>query len=191
MGLGVRLALLERHGGIPMFGPVVVSLLRLVHILSGVFWVGSVLFFARFLLPTAAALGPAAGPVMDHLTRVRRVPQALLGAGAINVLSGLALYWHDSMGFQAAWLGSRAGMVFGTGGVFALIAIFIGLTVNLPTAKRLGTLMVAIQASGGPPSPEQTAALRALQARLGSALRAVASLLVLATAAMSIARYVS
>lgn len=85
---------------------------------------------------------------------------------------------------------SSTGMVFGTGGVLALTALVIGLTVNAPTAKRLGELMAAIQARGGPPSPEQAAAMRALQSRLGNALRAVTLLLVLATAAMAVARYV-
>lgn len=139
-----------------MDSPVVVSLLRLIHILAGVFWVGSVLFFARFLLPTAAALGPAAGPVMEHLARVRRVPQVLLGAGAANILTGLALYWHDSMGFRAEWLGSTPGMIFGAGAVLSIIAILIGLTVNRPTAERLGSLMGAIPASGGPLRPAST-----------------------------------
>ena len=174
-----------------MTSPVVVALFRLIHVLSGVFWVGTVLFFARFLLPTAAALGPAAGPVMDHLARVRRVPQAMLGAGVITILSGLVLYWHDSMGFQSAWMRSSTGVVFGVGGAFTVIAILIGFAISMPTAKRLGTLLAAIQPGEGPPSPDQAAELRALQARLGNALRAVATLLVLATSAMAVARYVS
>jgi uncharacterized membrane protein len=174
-----------------MNSPAVVLILRLLHVLSGVFWVGSVLFFARFLLPTAAALGPAAGPVMNHLSQVRKVPQMLIGAGLISILSGLGLYWHDSLGFQGPWMRSPTGMTFATGGVLAIIAILIGLTVNRPTADRLGALMAEIQARGGPPTPEQAASMRALQGRLGSALRFVAGLLILATSAMAMARYLS
>ena len=118
------------------------------------------------------------------------MPQALLGAGFVSVLSGLALYGRDAMASGGAWMRSPTGMVFGAGAVFAIIAIVIGLTVNMPTAKRMGTLLAAIQASGAPPSPDQTADVRGLQARLGKALRVVATLLVLATAAMAIARYV-
>jgi hypothetical protein len=66
----------------------------------------------------------------------------------------------------------------------------MGVTINMPTAKRLGDLMTSIQASGSPPSPEQRARVQVLQARLGKAVRAVAALLVLATAAMAVARYV-
>src|ERR1041384_2748613 len=171
-----------------MTSPLVIALLRLIHILAGVFWVGGVLFLTRFLLPTTSALGPAAGPVMDHLNRVRRLPQSLLGAGFITVLSGFTLYWRDAAGSGRAF---PTGMVFGAGGIFAILAVLIGLAVNIPTARRLGEFLASIQASGGAPSPEQKGVLLALQTRLGNAARAVAALLVLATAAMAVARYVS
>ena len=174
-----------------MTSPLVIALLRLIHILAGVFWVGGILFLTRFLLPTTAALGPAAGPVMDHLNRVGRLSQTLLGAGVVTVLAGFTLYWRDAVGSGAAWMASSTARVFGAGGVLAVIAILIGVTINIPTAKRLGTLMASIQASGGPPSPEQRGLQQALQARLGTAARVVAALLVLATAAMAVARYVS
>ena len=173
-----------------MNSTVVVLLLRLFHIGSGVFWVGGILLFARFLFPAAKALGPAAGPVMDHMNRVLKLPNALLGAGVVNILTGLLLYWRDSGGFQGAWMKTGTGMTFGTGGLFAIAALVVGLTVNRPIATQLGALGGAIQAKGGPPSPEQAAEMQRLQTRLGTALRIVATLLVLATAAMALARYV-
>lgn len=173
-----------------MDSPFVILLLRLLHIGSGVFWVGGVLMFARFVFPAALALGPAAGPMMDQLTRVRKVPSALLGAGVVNILSGLALFWRDSGGFQGPWMKTGTGMTFGTGGLLAIIALGIGMSVNAPTAKRLGALSAAIQSKGGPPSPEQAAEMQRLQGRLGGALRAVSVLLVLSTVAMALARYV-
>ena len=167
----------------------VVVVLRLFHIGAGVFWVGGVLMFARFIFPAVQAVGPAAGPLMDQLTRVRQLPRALLGAGFVTSLTGLVLYWHDSAGFHGPWMGSVTGMTFGTGGLLAIVALVIGLTVNSPTAKRLGALTASIQAQGAPPSPEQSAQVRQLQARLGMAGRIVMVLLVLATAAMATARY--
>ncbi len=166
-------------------------LFRLVHILSGVFWVGGVLIFSQFVFPAARALGPAGGPVMDQLTRVRQLPRALLTAGGLTVVSGVALYWHDSMGFTGAWMGTLTGMILGGGGLAAIVAIVIGLTINAPTAKRLGALAARVQAQGTPPTPDQAAEAQRLQHRLGSALRAVSALLVLATAAMALGRYVT
>ena len=170
-----------------MFSSGIVVVLRLFHIGAGVFWVGGVLMFARFIFPAVQAVGPAAGPFMDQLTRVRQLPRALLGAGFVTSLSGLLLYWHDSAGFQGAFMSSVPGMTFGTGGLLAIVALVIGLTVNAPTAKRLGALAAAAQ--GAPPSPEQSAQMQQLQARLGAAARIVMVLLVLATAAMATARY--
>ena len=173
-----------------MNSQVAVLLFRLFHIVAGVFWVGSILFFARFLFPAAEALGPAAGPVLDYITRVRKMPQALLGAGIVTVLSGLGLYWRDSAGFQSDWMRSPTGMVFGTGAALALIALVFGILVNKPAADRLGALAGEIKAGGGPPTPPQLAEMQALQAKLKGALRVVATLLFLTTVAMALARYV-
>jgi hypothetical protein len=169
----------------------VLWILRAMHIWSGVFWVGGILFFARFIFPSALALGPAAGPFMDQLNRVRKVPAALLGAGVVNILTGFLLYWRASLGFEVAWMRSPTGMVFGLGAVFAMTASTIGVSVNRPTAMRLGALGAAIHAKGGPPTPEQAGEMQRLQARLGAALKAVAALLSLATLAMALARYVT
>ena len=174
-----------------MFSLSVVWLFRLIHILSGVFWVGGILLFAHFVFPAARALGPAGGALMSHLTQVRQLPRVLLTAGGVTVLSGLGLYWHDSMGFQGAWMRTHTGMLFGAGGLLAVVAIVVGLTVNAPAAKRLGVLGAKVQAQGAPPTFDQAAEMQRLQQRLGTALRAVALLLVLATAAMALARYVS
>jgi hypothetical protein len=54
----------------------------------------------------------------------------------------------------------------------------------------MGALVAAIRASGGPPSPEQAAEVQRLQVRLTNAMRVAAVLLLLAIAAMSVARYV-
>jgi uncharacterized membrane protein len=168
-----------------------VLLLRLIHILTGVFWVGGILVFARFVFPTAQALGPAAGPVMDHLMRVRKLPRALILAGLLTVLSGLGLFWRDSMGFRSKWMGTPTAMVFGFGGLLAILALVIGLTVNAPTAQRLAALSGKIQAQGSPPTPEQVAEVQRLQKRLGVVLPLITALVVLATVAMALARYVA
>jgi uncharacterized membrane protein len=169
----------------------VVLFLRLIHILTGVFWVGGILVFARFVFPAARALGPAAGPFMDQVVRVRKLPRALILAGVFTVLSGVGLYWRDSMGFRSEWMRTPTAMVFGIGGVLAITALVIGVTVNAPTAQRLAALSGKIQAQGGPPTPEQVAEVQRLQKRLGVVMPVVTTLVVLATAAMALARYVS
>ncbi|MBI4502022.1 MAG: hypothetical protein HY700_12790 [Gemmatimonadetes bacterium] len=172
-------------------GNAVLITLRIVHILAGAFWVGAILFVARFLMPTLRAVGPQGTPVMDQLVRVRRMPLAMMGAAIVNILSGLALMWQVSAGFQPAWMRSGPGSVFSMGGGLAILAVILGMSINLPASKRLGAITAALQARGGAPTGDETAQLQRLQARIGATTMTVALLVVLATAAMAAARYVS
>jgi uncharacterized membrane protein len=167
----------------------VLIFLRLVHIVIGVFWVGAVAFLAFMLLPAVRESGPGGGAVMQRLM-ARGVNLWLMAAAILTVLSGLALYWHDSAGFSStAWLGSGPGRTFGLGAVLAFIGVGIGMGVNSPAAKRLGALTAGIQAAGRPPTPDETAAIQRLQDRLARGGVAAAVLLLLAAAAMAMARY--
>jgi uncharacterized membrane protein len=164
--------------------------LRLVHIVLGVFWVGAVVFIALFLMPSVRAAGPAGGAVMQQIIQTRRLGVWLMAAGVLTVLSGIGLYWHDSAGFTStAWLGSRQGRVFGLGGILAISAMIVGMAVSSPTGRKLGEMGAQVQASGRPPTPDQAATIQRLQERLGRSTMAVATLLVLAAAAMAVARY--
>ena len=165
--------------------------LRLVHILVGALWVGSVVFTAVFLVPTVRALGPGGGPVMQQIGQVRKYPTIILIAGFLTVLSGIGLYWRASSGFtNREWLGSGTGITFGIGATLAILTLAIGGTMIAPAAKRAGALGAAIAAGGKPPSPEQAAEMGRLQARLATLGTLGAVLLVLTTAAMAVARYI-
>ena len=163
-------------------------ILRLIHILSGAFWVGAALFNVILLVPTIRALGPAAAPVMQHLVQVRKLPIWLLGAGVLTFLSGLSLYYIASGGFSNGFMQSGPGMTFGLGAVFALCAILVGMLFTSPAAKRAGAIAASL--GGKPPSPEQAAQLQAAQKQIG-VTSALATLFVfLATCAMAVARYI-
>jgi len=166
-------------------------LLRLIHILFGVFWAGTAIFNAVFLLPAVRALGPAGGPVMQEIAGKRKLPVYFLVAGLLTVLSGFGLYWHDSQGFTNGFMRSAGGMTFGIGAVLAIIAVLLGIFVVTPAAMRAGKLGAAIAAGGKPPTPEQAAEMRQIQATLGKMAVVAAGLLTLTTIAMAVARYVS
>src|SRR5215216_3416309 len=106
-----------------------IIILRLLHILGGVFWAGTAIFTAVFLIPSIRALGPGGGPVMQQIAQVRKLPLYFMGSGVITVLSGIGLYWRASGGFSNAWMRSGPGTTFGVGAVFALVAMFIGIFV--------------------------------------------------------------
>jgi hypothetical protein len=127
---------------------------------------------------------------MEHLVQVRRLPVRLMISMALVILSGIALYWKDSDGFQSAWMRSGPGTVFGIGAVLAIASGLVGMTVSSPASRQMATLTSAIKARGTAPGPEELAEMQRLQSRLRSAGQMVAVLLVLATVAMAVARYV-
>lgn len=165
-------------------------LLRLLHIVVGAFWVGTVVFVAVFLVPSLRAVGPGAAPVMAHLVQVRRLSIVLITSAWITLLSGAALAWHDAGPLGFRWFSVGPGRVFGLGAVLAFVATFIGMAVNAPTAQRIGAITGRAHAAGGPPSAEEQQELARLQARIAKAGNVVAVLLVLALMAMAVARYV-
>lgn len=167
----------------------VVQLLRLIHILLGAFWVGTILFMVLFLLPSLRNVGPAAGQVMEQLTIVRRLPVYMMFIPMLTVLSGVALYWNASSGFSSQWMKSGPGATFAVGGILAIIVSILGATVNAPSGKRLGALGAIIRLRGGIPTPEEATEIQRIQGRLNTAMKTAAVLLLLALAAMSVARY--
>lgn len=164
--------------------------LRLIHIVSGVFWVGSILFMTWFLTPALQATGAAGGALMQQLVRVQRLAAYLITAMLLTVISGLFLYQHDSMTYGSGWMHTGTGRTFATGALLAIIGAVIGVFVNTPTAKRMSALGASIQAGGRPPTAEQAASMATLQARLARFSYTAGVLLILATAAMAIARYI-
>jgi uncharacterized membrane protein len=75
--------------------------LRAVHVLGGIFWVGSALFSAFYLMPALASAGPSAGQVMGALQR-RRLFLVLPSVAVLTILSGIRLMQIASFGMAVA-----------------------------------------------------------------------------------------
>jgi hypothetical protein len=114
----------------------------------------------------------------------------ILIAAVLNVLAGAWLYWIFSGGLQVTWITSDHGLSLTIGAVAAIVTFILALSVTRPTLLRMGALGREMQRAGGPPEPEQMAAMQALQRRLATAGRIGAVLLVVAVIGMSVARYV-
>jgi uncharacterized membrane protein len=163
--------------------------LRIVHILAGVFWVGAGLTTLLFIQPTAREVGPAAGPFMMHLAGKKRLVDFVLSAAGLTVLAGLLMYWRVSGGLDGDWIGSAPGITLTIGALCAIAAFVLGLTIVRPTLMANLAIGRAVAASGGPPTPEQTEQLQALQRRGVAVGKAIVPLLVVAVIAMAAARY--
>ena len=170
-----------------MSDQVLTILLRLIHILGGLFWVGAMVLLAGFLLPTARATGPAGGNFMRYLMQHRRLQVYLGLAALLTVLSGLVMYGRMAAATHGAWAGSGPGIAYGLGALAALLAAAVGGSIGSSAGRRMLAVGEAIGAGG--PSPEQQAELARLQSRMALGARIAATLLVLAASAMAVGRY--
>ncbi len=164
---------------------VLTIVLRLIHIVSGVFWVGGSMIAYFFLSPAVAATGDAGQKMMGYMVNKGKMSARITAAAIATVLAGAVLYWIDSHGFSSPWTVSAPGLGFALGAVFA----FAGLGFGMQVGRSTHTLGEIAAAAAGKPTPEQIAQMQAAQQRMASASRVSTIFLVLALACMATARY--
>ena len=166
-----------------------ILILRFIHVLGGIFWVGAHLFTTFFLMPAFASAGPAAGPVMAGLQQ-RRIFTILPVVAVLTLLSGFRLMQITSGGFSAAYFDSPGGRVYAWGGVAAIAAFVIGMLVARPAAVRMGRLAAAAVSAPAEDRERNAAELGRIRGRARASALVVAVLLIVAATAMATARYV-
>jgi hypothetical protein len=169
----------------------VMVVFRLLHIVAGVFWVGSVFMLVWFIQPSAAAIAPAGAPFMAELLGKRRLVDRIIGLGLVTVLAGLVMYWKDwhDMASFSDWIGTTFGLALTIGGLCAITALVLGIAVTRPGVVRLMALGRQAAEAGGPPSPEVVAEIGTIQQRLKVFARIGFALLTVAILLMSTGRY--
>jgi len=158
-----------------------VWLLRIIHIVAGVYWVGGTLIMTFFVGPTVGATGEAGQKFVGHLTNNLKFSNRMAIASGLTILAGFILYFRGG----AALMESRFGIGLGIGAVFALIGFVAGMMIGR-TIKAMAQLGAQMQ---GKPSPDQLAQMQALQKRQMTVSMISTISLILATVFMAIARY--
>lgn len=166
---------------------------RIVHILLGTFWAGTIIFAAAFLIPSMRDAGPAGGKVLASLHR-RGYFTAMPIIAILTLLAGFWLYMKlmtaGGPEFAAAWRATRTSMAYNFGAVAGLLAFLLGALWLRPASLALVHLGEKLAATA--PGAEHDAIQAELtrnRARSGSAIRWVALLLLIATVTMAVARY--
>ncbi len=162
--------------------------LRLLHIFSGVFWVGAALMLTFFISPTVMATKDAGQGFMRHFMGNTKFGLAMWSAAITTIVAGFILFWIDSDGLTSAWTHSGPGIGFGTAAGFALLGFITGIIQNR-NSNAMAQLGGQIQSQGNPPSPEQAAQLQKLGKALSIGGKLNVVFLILATMGMAIARY--
>lgn len=162
--------------------------LRLIHIFSGVFWVGFAFFNVGFLQPTVKATGAEGQKTMQYLTQKTRLLSTVYATATLTLLSGLLMYWI-LFGFRLSALLSGYGAALTAGAIAGLIAWIYAVVIIRGIFAQMATIGKQIRAQGGPPTPEQAGQMQALVTRLGNLGQVALVFLVIALVGMSTAQY--
>jgi putative copper export protein len=168
-----------------------IVLMRVIHILSAVYWAGASFFLVRVLLPTLQEAGPDGGKFMQRLAMSGRLSRGFAIASGLTVVSGIVAYLliPTYRGNPFASFGPAA--VLTIGAVFGLLAFLHGAFVTGPVSRRSGALAKEMAARQGPPDPEQLREAQALGAKMGKYATHSAILIALALLGMAAADYFS
>jgi hypothetical protein len=164
---------------------------RILHIVGGVLWVGSTFLFSVFIGPAAAAVGPAAGPLLHQLVVKQKVTKAITGIAVVTVVAGGFVYWRDLQlaGSLGDFVSTDFGLVLTVGAALGITALFWG---YFQVGEKVDD-MVAFAGSAltadGPPPPDVAIEMdrRGAQLRTNSIIDLLLQLG--AVIAMSTARY--
>jgi uncharacterized membrane protein len=162
---------------------------RLIHIFSGVFWVGATYMMLGFVEPSVKATGEVGKKFMQQIGLKSKFSPIMGLMGILSSVSGLIMYDKIS-GFRGAWISSATGLSLTLGGLFGLLALVFGFVIQFRTSGRMKALAGDMAAAGGPPSPEQMAEMGRLSERMSLGGRISAVLMTLSLAGMSVAQYV-
>jgi hypothetical protein len=166
-----------------------ILLLRVLHVVGGVLWVGGAAIHTLFIEPTAKATGPEGSKFVQYLMGRRNFAAFMNICSAATILAGGLLFWNSSGGLQPAWLASGPGVVFTVGSVIGIVVYLLGLFLIKPRAERLAALGRQIGAAGGPPAPAQLAELQQIDQQMSAIGRVDFALLMGALFTMATARY--
>jgi len=161
------------------------EVLRLIHIVGGMYWFGASLMMYYFVSPSVAATGDAGQQFGGYLGGKSGLGKSMLVSSLSSALAGAWLYWINSNGFQSAWMTSTSGFTFGLGGIFGAIALISGIVVNRSIAA-MGRLGAQIQ---GKPTTEQMSQMQVLRARNAMAFKITAYSIIISAVCMAGARF--
>jgi hypothetical protein len=168
-----------------------VIVLRILHIFGGVFWAGTTFFFTGFAGPAVMAAGQEGNKFMQTLLGQTRFLRMIAATAGLTALSGLLLYWRASGGLRPEWIGTGTGLAFTIGALAGLTASGIGIGVQNRAGRRLVAVARQVQAAGGPPTPEQGAAMQAAGQAIARGGQWSSILLIVAVLGMATAQYLS
>jgi uncharacterized membrane protein len=164
---------------------VVLVVLRLVHIVAALAWVGAGLVQVTMINPAVAAAGDSGLRFTKSLNTVRAYRMVFPVAGGVTVLAGILLYLTGS----ASHFSQLGNIVLGIGALAGIAAAVHGAAITSKATVELSTLIDKYVPASGPIPADGLAEIRAAEARLVTHTRVSFLLMVIALIGMGSARY--
>ncbi|HEY6784060.1 MAG TPA: hypothetical protein VI159_03870 [Gemmatimonadales bacterium] len=162
--------------------------LRFIHIVLGVLWVGGVFALSVIIIPGMQQLGLPLDPLTKTLNH-RKFSQIMMAFGGLTVLAGLTMMYVLGHGNEA-FFQSHFGRTLSLGGLCAILALVIGGSVARPALAKIGKLQADLAANPPKGDDPRKAQIAALQQRIVFFSKLVVILLLIAVTCMAVARYI-
>lgn len=162
--------------------------LRFIHIVLGVLWVGGVFALSVIVIPGMQQLGLPLDPLTKTLNH-RKFSQIMMAFGGLTVLAGLTMMYVLGHGNEA-FFQSHFGRTLSLGGLCAILALVIGGSVARPALAKIGKLQADLAANPPKGDDPRKAQIAALQQRIVFFSKLVVILLLIAVTCMAVARYI-
>lgn len=164
---------------------ILMTVLRLTHIVAAVVWVGLGVTLFFFVGPAMRKAGPAGLSVSRQLFTGTRLSPVFAVSATLTFLAGLLMYL---VGNSMAHFDQFGNIVLGIGAIFGTLAFLHGAFVTGKSSSALSKLLSSLP-TDGPPSPDQASALQAMSAKMVGEQRVSAILTLVALVCMAGARY--
>jgi len=173
---------------------IVMIVLRFFHIVGGALWVGSAFLFVAVIGPSAAEVGPSAGPLLQVAVKKRKVVTQITIFATATVAAGWLMWLKDLRDYDwnvADWVlhSGGFGLAITLGAIMATIAYYEGYFHVGKGVEELVDLGAEMAAAEGPPPPEKLARMQSIQESLKKHGQVDIVLLLLTVALMATARY--
>lgn len=160
-------------------GALIITVLRLLHIVAGLIWVGAAIALSCYIEPTLERAGASGRPFLRQLYGDSSFPRLIPLSALITIVAGLLLYgllsYHEAMS-------SSMGMVLTLGALFGLLAFGHGVFTVWRGAGRFAAMAASEKAD--------EAALAQLQDKMRRNGRVSMCLAIVSLVLMAGARYI-
>jgi hypothetical protein len=165
---------------------IVLIVLRLLHIVGAVAWVGMGITMMLYIGPAAGAAGESGLRFMKSLMTRTGFARAVPIAAVVTVLAGILLYLVAD---SASRFSSTGNMVLGIGAVFGLLAAGHGGAATGRATTALAAALAQHVPDNGAIAPDALPTLRDLAMKVSTHSRISVILMIIALIGMGTARY--